>query len=37
MRYYEKWSDKGMRNEVIIIKWISTSDDDGDKLMAQHK
>ena len=37
MRYYDKCSDEGVGNEVIMIKWLSTSDDGGEKLVSQHK
>ena len=33
MRYNDKWSDEGVGNEVIMIKWLSTSDDDGDMMV----
>ena len=34
MSYYDKRSDKGMKNEVTRIKWMSTNEDDGEKMMT---
>ena len=34
MSYYEKMSDKGMKNKVTMEKWISTNDDSNEIIMT---